>query len=68
MKDWQKKVQKLLDWICKRCRSFFNIDVDKVLKESTLSAGDLNKYNNLVIYIDDLDEKLELNLSRYMDS
>jgi hypothetical protein len=63
-KDWQKKGAKIVGLVARGAGSFFNIDVDKVLKESTLSAGDLNKYNNLVICIDDLDRKSpELNLS-----
>lgn len=63
-KDWQKKSAKILGAVARGAGGFFNIDIDKVLKESTLSAGDLNKYNNLVICIDDIDRKSNnLNLS-----
>jgi hypothetical protein len=63
-REWQKKGAKIFGLVARGAGSFFNIDVDKVLKESTLSAGDLNKYNNLVICIDDLDRKSpELNLT-----
>ena len=62
--DWQKKGAKIISLFARGAGSFFNIDIDKVLKESTLSAGDLNKYNNLVICVDDLDRKSNaLNLS-----
>lgn len=63
-KDWQKTSAKILSVVARGAGSFFNIDIDKALKDSSLSAGDLNKYNNLVICIDDIDRKsAELNLS-----
>ncbi len=55
--EWKKKGLKIIGAVFKGAGSFFNVDIDKVLKESSLSAGELNKYNDLVICIDDIDRK-----------